>query len=1239
MDLKDIHLDMEKNQDDNFQKSRSVFFQNQKIPLRDKRIDTNVKLQVIEEEKHHLDDNDRLERLRKHVESKKYIKEQNFDEMDKQISQSKLKFSSYYILNKQDDKSAVFPSQTRAEISEPAKTLEQPLDSKGNLLKAEEKAPGQAGAAIKDSDKYAGKEKDYGLGDQPYHEWDNDTILKYFNNTSDKGYDDPTHAELQKKWGLNRITPKKSTPWILKFIINMFGGFQIFLWIGGILCVIVYIITEYVDYQTLALGILCFSVVIGTSLFQTYQEGKSDDVMAALKALTPDKVRALRNGHFIDVDSVNLVPGDIIEVKAGDKVPADLRVLESSKLKVNNASLTGENVDINLNPTTDSKTLYEAKNIARMGCNFTNGSGKCIVFSTGDHTFFGHIAKSTLNIKRPDSCLTKEIKRLVHIMGAIAITIGIIFLILALVRGYKAVDAVVFMIGIIVANVPEGLLPQMTVALTLTAKKMQKKDVVVTNLEIIETLGAVTVICSDKTGTLTCNRMTVSHLCYDLDLFGAGIKKIAIEEKGKKKKDDIDKPFDVESSSFKALLKVMALNTNAKFASDKDKEKPVLDRLVVNGDASEAALVKFSQSLRDIQEYRNQYKIIHEIPFNSTNKWMLKIVQSKEDPNENDGKYTYLLKGAPERVMNFCKYYLHKNQVYPLTPEKLVEFLKLNERLASEGERVLAFAHKIAERKYPNEYDYGEEGGPNAKFDFNDFVIVGLASLQDPPRPGVKESIAKCFQAGIRVFMVTGDQPATALSIAKQLGLVTYDENEDEEDNNKGIEIVPDQKLEMQNLNDHNGSGGPAYGKKDNDKEMQQIAVQEVPVIPKEKKTDGKQTSSKFSRSGQLKKGYKVVNGVDLLRYTQEDWDETLSYEEVVFARTMPQQKQDIVNELRKKDEIIAMTGDGVNDAPALKAAHVGIAMGSGASVAKEAGQLILLKDDFTNIVDGISEGRLIFENLKKCICYVLTSNIPELIPFLLFIIIQIPLSIETIMIILIDVGTDLAPAVSLAWEEEENETMKLPPRAMDEHLVGFKLMFVAYIINGIFMTFISYWAWAWVYYEYGFTISDLVGSGIGYRETWLNMKDEQREFFFNLCQNNKWYQINKVSIGKNCEQDFKEHMVELMAISQSAFLMTVVWCQIALIFLRKTQVESVLTLKRFLCNKPMFWALLIEIVIIIIVIYIPGLNHALLLTSVPPHLASTGLWGMGVFVIIEEVRKWLIRRSPRGCVSKWTKF
>ena len=996
----------------------------------------------------------------------------------------------------------------------------------------------------------------FGLGDQPWHLYSPLELLKELDVDIKEGLSSQEHDERLRKYGPNVITPAPTRHWLVKLFLNMIGGFQLFLWAGGILCLIVFFITSCTDYQTLALGILCFVVVILTSLFQSYQEGKSDKVMAALKALTPQNVTVIRNGLLMEVHAESLVPGDICNVKAGEKVPADVRVLKSSDLKVNNASLTGENVDIKLGADSLSDSLYEAKNIARMGCNFTAGNGIVVVFSTGDKTFFGTIAKSTTSIKRPDSCLKKEIKRLVHIMGAVAITIGIVFLILALNFGYSGIEAVVFMIGIIVANVPEGLLPQLTVALTLTAQRMQTKGVVVSNLDIIETLGATTVICSDKTGTLTCNRMTVSHVVYN--------KIIHKTPESPELDGELLEKYDTKDPHFQALQKVATLNSDAEFLT---KEEDVLKRMT-KGDASESALIKFVQPIRDIIDYRRECPRIFAIPFNSTNKWMCSIHDESKRTGSN--QLCLMLKGAPERVIGMCGRIFKDGEVQKLTASEKKELEKLNDNLAKRGERVLAFAERLMDENYTKEFPF--EGEP-LNFPMEDFIFVGFFSLIDPPRPTVKHAIHDCHTAGVKVFMVTGDHPTTAQAIAKSLNLITHPTKKDLEEQNMPI---------------------PAEGCK---------AI--------------------------------VVTGTDLLTFSEDDWDRTLSHDEIVFARTMPQQKQDIVRELSKLGHIVGMTGDGVNDAPALKAAHVGIAMGSGAAVAKEAGQLILLEDDFGAIVEGIKEGRLIFDNLKKTICYVLTSNIPELIPFLLFIAMRIPLSIETIMIILIDVGTDLAPAVALAYEEPEDLIMNIPPRKQDNHLVGLKLMLISYVFWGFIQTFGAYFAWAYVFYDRGFTISSLIGAGPNIRDSWGSLDQERKDFFGDLCKNNEWFRENKKEI--TCQDDFMKELVDILAVAQSAYFMAIVWAQIGAIFIRKTQMASVFNWYRFTCNRAIFVALVIELLVLFGVVYLPGLNHALMFSAVSGKWACTTLWIIPTFIIIDEVRKYICRKNPKGKFAKCT--
>ncbi len=1002
------------------------------------------------------------------------------------------------------------------------------------------------------------EKKDFGLGDKEWHLMTEEELFREL-GTSINGLNTDQHAKLLEEYGPNCITPPPTTPFWMKFLLCIIGGFQLMMWLGSALCWAVYGISGGTDNQTLALAIVLILVVLVTSSFQLYQEGKSDKVMAALKALSPSVCFVYRNGELQQVPAESLVPGDIVKVTGGEKVPADLRILSSSDLKVNNASLTGENVDIKLGKDANHEQLYEAKNIARSGCNFTSGNGVGVVFTTGDNTFFGKIANSTTSIERPDTLMKHEIHRLINIMAIVAFSLGIAFFILAFFNGYTAIEAIVFMIGIVVANVPEGLLPQMTVALTLTAQRMLKLGVLVTNLEIIETLGAVDIICSDKTGTLTCNRMTVSHVVYSKTIHTTPISPSM--------EGDTFENFNQENTDFKMLQRIASLNTDAVFLPSSDSEPDVLKK-ETKGDASESAIIKFVQPLRDIMDYRKSNPRLVAIPFNSTNKWMLSINEQEGDSNSKP--LLLMMKGAPERVMNMCTSVLVNGELQPMDENVRGEMETINETLARRGERVLAFAQmELPRDKFPPGFEFDADSNP-PNFPTTGLTLVGFLSLIDPPRMSVKPAIAQCNTAGIKVFMVTGDHPITAHAIAKSLGLISK-------------------------------------------------------PTAAELRFDGLEVPEDYHEAI-------VVHGTEMLTFTDEDWTRVLKHREIVFARTMPQQKQDIVRELNKLGNVVAMTGDGVNDAPALKAANVGIAMGSGAAVAKEAAQLILLNDDFGAIVDGIREGRLIFENLKKCIAYVLSSNVPEIVPFLLFIAMKIPLGIETISILIIDLGTDLAPAVALAYEEPEDAIMQQPPRDEHAHLVGAQMMFVAYGTIGILQTIAAFFAYCWVFYDYGFTIKTLIGSGIRYRDAWDDLDNDRQDFFKRMCEHNSDY----MATGGNCEQEFTDYRIEALDYAQGAFLMTVVWSQIANILIRKTQVASLFSWDRMFQNRVMLYSIAFEIILIVIIVYPGGSAFQVLGDSL---YCSVALWIIPLLLIWDEVRKWICRTWPEGWVMKYTNF
>lgn len=1003
-----------------------------------------------------------------------------------------------------------------------------------------------------------------GAIDRQWHCMDQSELSFLLNTDMKVGLTSQQRDEAEAKYGKNLLTPPPKVHWLVKLFLNLTGGFQLMLWAGAVLCFVVFGISGAKDTQTMALAIVLIIVVVTTAIFQSYQEGKSENVMASLQALTPPSCTVLRDGNAVTAEASSLVPGDIVLVRGGEKVPADLRVLEATELKVNNSSLTGENVDIRLGPEPKHAQLYEAKNVARMGCAFTNGKGKCVVFATGDNTFFGGIANATTNTKRPETLLKAEIHRLISIMAKVAIVLGVTFLVLALLSGYAAVEAVVFCIGIIVANVPEGLLPQMTVALTLTALRMQEGGVLVTNLEIIETLGATTVICSDKTGTLTCNRMTVSHLYVDGKIHTTPI---TIDEK----EDDFP-AFPAGSVEFQALQRNATLNTDASFL---ETDKPVLDRSC-RGDASETALIKFVEPLRSIEEYRSKFPRVAAIPFNSTNKWMLTICKQPLDISPDA---LLMMKGAPERLLPLCSSAMLGGERVPLTDELRKKIEAANLFLGKRGERVLGFAHRtLPAAEFPvhgeQVFAFDTESEVH-NFPKSDLVFDGLISLLDPPRPTVPKAIADCGKAGVRVFMVTGDHPVTALAISKQVGIVT----------------------------------GPTA---------------------EELKERGEDPSTAQAI---------VVHGTQMEEFQEEDWKRVLDHKEIVFARTMPKQKQDIVKYLNKRSEVVAMTGDGVNDAPALKAANCGVAMGSGAQVAKEAAQIILTTDDFSCIVSAIKEGRLIFENLKKCIAYVLSSNVPEIIPFLVFIAARIPLGLETIMILLIDLGTDLSPAVALAYEEADDTVMSQPPRKPDEHLVGFKLMTVAYGTVGLFETVAGYMGFFWAYYSNGFTLRTLTGSGPNYRDSYHELNDERKTFFRDMCLSNTYYmERNGGALGCIDQEAFASFRHTVLSEAQAAFLLAVVWAQIGNVIARKTTINSVFE-KGLFSNKVLNWCLLQEVGLIALLIWVPKLNNVFMLSSITATWAFCTLWVCPLIVLWEEGRKYFIRNYPDGVVAKMTKF
>merc|ERR1711962_279051 len=557
--------------------------------------------------------------------------------------------------------------------------------------------------------------------------------------------------------GPNALTPPEQTPEWVKFCKQLFGGFAMLLWIGAVLCYFAYGIRTVREKDPgedeLYLGIVLTAVVIITGCFSYYQESKSS------KKMVPQEATVKRDGKIITINATECVVGDVVLVKFGDRVPADLRIVEAKGFKVDNSSLTGESEPQARSPECTHNNPLETKNLAFFSTNAVEGTATGIVVQCGDNTVMGRIANLTSSLGSGKTPIAIELEHFIHIITGVAVFLGVTFLIISLAMDYHWLEAIIFLIGIIVANVPEGLLATVTVCLTLTAKKMAAKNCLVKHLEAVETLGSTSVICSDKTGTLTQNRMTVAHMW-----FGSTIIEADTTE------DQSGIAHDKASATWLALSRIGGLCNRAEFKGNQE-DVAILKR-ECNGDASETAILKFCELMTgDVAGIRKRNKKIMEIPFNSTNKYQVSIHETED---ETDPRYLLVMKGAPERILDRCSTILINGEEKPLDKEQTDAYNQAYDELGGLGERVLGFCHYyLPADQFPVGYNFDPEAEPEPNFPLKDLCFVGLMSMIDPPRAAVPDAVSKCRSAGIKVIMVTGDHPITAKAIAKGVGIIS----------------------------------------------------------------------------------------------------------------------------------------------------------------------------------------------------------------------------------------------------------------------------------------------------------------------------------------------------------------------------------------------------------------------------------------------------------------------------------
>ncbi|KAK4186973.1 putative type IIC NA+/K+/H+-transporting ATPase [Podospora australis] len=762
---------------------------------------------------------------------------------------------------------------------------------------------------------------------------------------------------LAEVHGRNVLTPPKKRNPFLVYIGYLTSLFNLLLIFAGVLEYILLAIDFKDNFPNTYLGAILIAVANINAFIEFYQQSKSQALLDSFLSMIPAKCMCIRDGKLSQIEAASLVPGDVVFVRMGDKTPADILVYSASDCKVDNSSLTGESEPQERTVDNDMQNPLEASNLMFNSTLCVSGEAYGIVIRTGDGTVLGQIAHLTAGEEKVTSPLTVEIGNFVKIIATIAIVTALVFFGISFPINNNNVSlALNFAIGVFVAWVPEGLPATVTILLTIAAKRMASANVLVKDLQGVETLGAITLLATDKTGTLTRNQMTVANIWTCGQLYEASHG--AMQEK------------NIASPSMPGVMDILHISALCSRAKFDRTDVPVSQREIM-GDATESGLVRYAgDQLKDFDSLADQYPKVFELPFSSETKWHMSI---HKKPHDN-GFLTLYIKGAPERIWRLCNRILLNSggKSAPLSDYHKQAYDDTYEEMAGRGHRVLGFAELLLPGdKFPENFVFDKK---LKNYPLGEFVFVGLASLQDPPKHGVREAIGSCRAAGVKVMMVTGDHPLTAEAIGRKINLMLSETK-------------------------------PMVAKRTG-RPLSSIQEHEFKAI--------------------------VIHGEQIDGLTDAEWDNIFWKDEIIFARTSPKHKLEIVRRAQSMGHIVGVTGDGVNDSPALKKADLGIAMNmSGSDVSKEAASMILLDDNFASTVRGIQEGRLIFVNLKKSIQYTITHSMPEVIPNLLYVIIPIPLPLSAILILVIDLGFELIAALSFAWDPPETPEglMKLPPR------------------------------------------------------------------------------------------------------------------------------------------------------------------------------------------------------------------
>ena len=781
-----------------------------------------------------------------------------------------------------------------------------------------------------------------------WHSLGAEEVLKHLDTYAEQGLAENEAAQRLEAYGPNQLAEAPPTSFWNR-LWDQFNSFVV------ILLIVASLISAFLGDYVEAAAIM--AIVLLNAILGVVQEGRAEEALAALRKLSAPDAHVIRDGVRKVIPSTRLAPGDVILLEAGNYVPADVRLLEAINLRVDEAALTGESVPVQKDANARLQTdipLGDRKNTAFMGTVVNYGRGKGVVVSTGMYTQMGMIAKMLQSVEQEETPLQRRLEQLGKTLGWGALSICAIVFLVGWMRGHDPLDMFMIAVSLAIAAVPEGLPAVVTISLALGMREMIRRHALIRRLSSVETLGSTTVICSDKTGTLTQNEMTATRLWVDeqfISITGSGYAPVGEFLVDNRQIDLKDYPGALTN------LWAAALNNDAALEVSGASDGRQTYRMV--GDPTEGArIVATAKAGPSVAELNRAYPRIQEVPFDSVRKRMITIHEIK-DARPDDlspfydaslrERYAIIVKGAPDVVLELCRYRLGiDDRVIEMDEHQRMEVLAANDGMTQDALRVLGMAYRLSE-DLPNVSDPKElEKG---------LIFVGLIGMIDPPRPEVPPALTTARHAGIRTVMITGDYANTARAIAESIGL--------------------------------------------------------------------------------LRPGHQVLTGPEL-----DQMDDAALTHDVestdVFARVSPEHKMRIVEALRANGEVVAMTGDGVNDAPSIKRADIGVAMGiTGTDVAKEAADMVLTDDNYVSIVAAVEQGRIIYDNIRKFVFFLLSSNVAEIMIIFLATLAGLPTPLTAIQLLWLNLLTDGAPALALAMEKGDPDIMNRRPRPTREPIIN----------------------------------------------------------------------------------------------------------------------------------------------------------------------------------------------------------